>query len=179
MSKTVDVNIINQSTWIEENGLGIAALILAILTFIIERYISNNREVKNDKYSWFLTVIVVPKLNEIANFYNKTCIDLISSMNTMQELPDSVSVTERLKLKRQKINEFKKSRQDFFNNFVSMSNSYDRSLGVKIDKTINLIDDIYSNAMDKPTFDKSEIRKEIYRNQTILYKLLFQEIKKD
>lgn len=161
-----------------KNVVAIVGLILVIITFLWERYASAQRAKKNNKYNSFLNIIVQPNLPRIEKIYSSVETTL---KNSIEELRKSeLSDSEYFLLQREKMNEFKNEKRDYFNNFSSLVRAYDSRLANRIDETINELDDIYTQNLDEELGSEGknfvEISSEIYRNQTFLYAILFEEI---
>ena len=71
-------------------------------------------------------------------------------------------------------------RNDFLDNFVTIVQSYDKSLATKINKTINDLQDLCSQQIDNySNTDISQIKKKIYENRASLISLLYEGIKEE
>ncbi|MDT0687665.1 hypothetical protein [Autumnicola psychrophila] len=168
-----------EGNFLEKNIVAIIGLLLVILTYLGERISSAKRAKKNNKYNWFLSIIIQPNLERIEKIYSSTEETLKKSINELRT-SSSLPHDQYLLLQRKKMNQFKNEKRSYFNNFSSLVRAYDPNLANRIDEIINELDDIYTQNLDEGISDESKsfsvISSEIYRNQTTLYANLFEEI---
>lgn len=160
----------------------IIGLVVLIATFGIERFLNAQRESQSDKYNWFLNIIVQPNLHTVEKNYSQISEMLLEAIEDLRRKSEAISFKDYLILQRKKINEFRRIRKTYFNNFSSLVRSYDPKLANKVDKNVNKLDDIYTETLDKikeeKELDTLEITAEIFKNQSDLYAILFSEIRR-
>ena len=171
-------DIIDKADFWENNLVQAIGIGLALLIFILERWLNYRRERKSSKYQWFLDVIVKPHLDEIKIFYTETdkelreaCRDLQAKSETLEELQYKI-------LARKYCDSFKERRKNFFNNFVSMIGSFDKNMASKVETIINKLDDDFVTAIDftNEDADPDGLMSEIFKNKANLYQTLFKNI---
>ena len=162
----------------EDHFIEMAAIILALCTFILERILNYKREKKNSKYDWFLKIIVEPNLDDIKEFYIKADNDLRIACKDLQNRESSLNDMEYAIQVRTYHNTFKTDRRKFFNNFVSMIGSFDKKMALKVDGIINELDDFYGTALDYANSDVNTegMIADIFKNKADLYQTLFKRI---
>lgn len=169
--------IISESSFWDKNIVKIIAIGIAVLTFIIERFITYFREKRTAKYNWFIKIIVEPYLDEITKFYKTTHEELKRDLQDLKANQD-LSDIDYVVLSRGYCNSFKDRRKDFFNPFVSMVNAFDTNISTNVDNIINQLDDCYVTAIDFANVDADSkgLVNEIANNKALLYQTLFEGI---
>lgn len=165
-------------SFVEDNFIEIVAIILALITFITERYFNAKGERKNSKYDWFLNIIVQPNLHDIDAFYVKTDNQLREACKDLQDRDSTLQDEDYLVEARKYCNKFKKDRREFFNNFVSMIGAFDKDMALQVDEIINKLDDCYASAIDfaNADVDNDGMIDDVFRNKAELYQTLFKNV---
>ncbi len=105
-----------------------------------------------------MSVIIQPNLNNIDKFYNQIHQRINNNINTLKGITDGRFI-QRQKARANRT--LRDLRNDFLDNFVTIVQSYDKSLATKINKTINDLQDLCSQQIDNySNTDISQIKKE-------------------
>lgn len=124
-----------------------------------------------------MSVIIQPNLNNIDKFYNQIHQRINNNINTLKGITDGRFI-QRQKARANRT--LRDLRNDFLDNFVTIVQSYDKSLATKINKTINDLQDLCSQQIDNySNTDISQIKKKIYENRASLISLLYEGIKEE
>jgi cell division protein FtsX len=165
------------STDFYANAISTLAIILTIAIFIRQNYINNKDRKKETKKNWYMSVIIQPNLNNIDKFYNQIHQRINNNINTLKGITDGRFI-QRQKARANRT--LRDLRNDFLDNFVTIVQSYDKSLATKINKTINDLQDLCSQQIDNySNTDISQIKKKIYENRASLISLLYEGIKEE
>lgn len=165
------------STDFYANAISTLAIILTIAIFIRQNYINNKDRKKETKKNWYMSVIIQPNLNNIDKFYNQIHQRINNNINTLKGITDGRFI-QRQKARANRT--LRDLRNDFLDNFVTIVQSYDKSLATKINKTINDLQDLCSQQIDNySNTDISQIKKKIYKNRASLISLLYEGIKEE
>ncbi|WP_456100625.1 hypothetical protein [Phocaeicola plebeius] len=165
------------STDFYANAISTLAIILTIAIFIRQNYINNKDRKKETKKNWYMSVIIQPNLNNIDKFYNQIHQRINNNINTLKGITDGRFI-QRQKARANRT--LRDLRNDFLDNFVTIVQSYDKSLATKINKTINDLQDLCSQQIDNySNTDISQIKKKIYENRSSLISLLYEGIKEE
>lgn len=165
------------STDFYANVISTLAIILTIAIFIRQNYINNKDRKKETKKNWYMSVIIQPNLNNIDKFYNQIHQRINNNINALKGITDGRFI-QRQKARANRT--LRDLRNDFLDNFVTIVQSYDKSLATKINKTINDLQDLCSQQIDNySNTDISQIKKKIYENRASLISLLYEGIKEE
>ena len=165
------------STDFYANVISTLAIILTIAIFIRQNYINNKDRKKETKKNWYMSVIIQPNLNNIDKFYNQIHQRINNNINALKGITDGRFI-QRQKARANRT--LRDLRNDFLDNFVTIVQSYDKSLATKINKTINDLQDLCSQQIDNYlNTDISQIKKKIYENRASLISLLYEGIKEE
>lgn len=124
-----------------------------------------------------MSVIIQPNLNNIDKFYNQIHQRINNNINALKGITDGRFI-QRQKARANRT--LRDLRNDFLDNFVTIVQSYDKSLATKINKTINDLQDLCSQQIDNYlNTDISQIKKKIYENRASLISLLYEGIKEE
>lgn len=157
------------------NLVSTIAIIVTLIIFIIQSWNSNKDRKKQIKQNWFMSVIIQPNLDSIDKFYNQVSQSLISNISVLQRTTDGRFIPRQ---KARANRALRNLRNNFFDNFVTIVQSYDTTLATKINKTINDLQDLCSRQIDNyPNADNHQIKKGIYENRATLISLLYEGIK--
>lgn len=157
------------------NLVSTIAIIVTLIIFIIQSWNSNKDRKKQIKQNWFMSVIIQPNLDSIDKFYNQVSQSLISNISVLQRTTDGRFIPRQ---KARANRALRNLRNNFFDNFVTIVQSYDTTLATKINKTINDLQDLCSRQIDNyPNADSHQIKKGIYENRATLISLLYEGIK--
>lgn len=116
------------------NLVSTIAIIVTLIIFIIQSWNSNKDRKKQIKQNWFMSVIIQPNLDSIDKFYNQVSQSLISNISVLQRTTDGRFIPRQ---KARANRALRNLRNNFFDNFVTIVQSYDTTLATKINKTIN------------------------------------------
>ncbi len=159
------------------NFISTIALAVTLFIFIIQNCKSNKDRKKGIKQNWFMSVIIQPNLSNIDNFYNKIQQRINSNISELKGTTDGRFITRKKARANRALRDL---RNNFFDNFVTIVQSYDKSLATKINKTINDLQDLCSQQIDNFSYaDKLQIKKKIYENRAALISLLYEGIKEE
>lgn len=163
------------STDFYANVISTVAIIITIAIFIRQNYINNRDRKKETKKNWYMSVIIQPNLNNIDSFYIKIQQRINNNINMLKGITDGRFIP-RQKAKANRA--LRNLRNDFFDDFVTIVQSYDTTLATKINKTINDLQDLCSKEIDN-YIDANipQIKKKIYENRASLISLLYKGIK--
>ncbi|MBM6656073.1 hypothetical protein H6B28_12395 [Bacteroides mediterraneensis] len=165
------------STDFYANAISTLAIILTIAIFIRQNYINNRDRKKETKKSWYMSVIIQPNLNNIDTFYNQIHQRINNNINSLKRINDGRFIPRQKARANRALRDL---RNDFLDNFVTIIQSYDKSLATNINRIINDLQDLCSNQIDNySNADISQIKKRIYENRASLISLLYDGIKEE
>lgn len=155
------------------NLVATIALIITLVIFIKQTRNSNKDNKENVKKSWFLTVIVQPNLNDINKFYEETSQGLKNEIKRLKR-----DDCENINLEKAKsIRKLQKIKTNFFNNFVTVVQSYNSSLANEVDRVLNELQDKNAIWIDHYSDNNSDsCERIIYDNKAELIGILYQGI---
>lgn len=157
------------------NLVSTIAIIVTLIIFIIQSWNSNKERKKQIKQNWFMSVIIQPNLDSIDKFYNQVSQSLISNINVLQRTTDGRFIPRQ---KARANRALRNLRNNFFDDFVTIVQSYNTTLATKINKTINDLQDLCSQQIDNYSETNiPQIKKKIYENRASLISLLYEGIK--
>lgn len=127
------------------NLISTIALICTLLIFNLQNRKSNKDKKVAIKQNWFLTIIVQPNLNGINEFYNNISDRLINELDNLK----TIRTPERIAAQKATTNRVvKKIKSDFFDNFVTIVQSYESELATQIEGVLNDLQDLCSESID-------------------------------
>ena len=164
----------------------VITLLLAILSVAIAIYQFNKQMRKNreeqkvaNKKNWFLSVIVLPQIEDVNAFYKKIIEDVLSDMLILQpgNSGNIILLSEKQAERKEQINAF-------FDHLQSLVRSFDISLSRRIadevekleDEVTTMLGDFYFN-IDNPT--RHEIRRRLLLSKKNVISLLYQKTQDD
>lgn len=157
------------------NLVSTIAIIVTLVIFIIQSLKANKDRNKGIKQNWYMSVIIQPNLKNIDHFYNKMQQRINSNIDRLKGMTDGRFIS-RQKAKANRA--LRDLRNDFFDDFITIVQSYDKSLATEINKTINDLQDFCSLQIDKyENADMYRVNKGIYENRAALISLLYEGIK--
>lgn len=158
------------------NLVATATLIVTLIIFIYQNYKSVKEKKLAIRQNWFMTVIVQPNLNNINNFYENTVLKLNEHLCSIRRSHNTSTIT----VKKAKANRsIKNIKNDFFDDFVTIIQSYDKELATNTEKLLNNLQDLCSESIDNySTIEDRFIRKKIFENRASLISLLYEGINK-
>lgn len=157
------------------NLISTIALICTLIIFNLQNRKSNKDKKVAIKQNWFMTIIVQPNLNGINEFYNNISDRLINELNNLKTIrsPESIA-TQKAATNRV----LKKIKSDFFDNFVTIVQSYESELATQIEGVLNDLQDLCSESIDNyENVEYHLTRKRIFENRAILISILYNGIK--
>lgn len=157
------------------NLISTIALICTLLIFNLQNRKSNKDKKVAIKQNWFLTIIVQPNLNGINEFYNNISDRLINELDNLK----TIRTPERIAAQKATTNRVvKKIKSDFFDNFVTIVQSYESELATQIEGVLNDLQDLCSESIDNyENVEYHLTRKKIFENRAILISTLYNGIK--
>lgn len=157
------------------NLISTIALICTLLIFNLQNRKSNKDKKVAIKQNWFLTIIVQPNLNGINEFYNKISDKLINELDNLK----TIRTPGRIAVQKAMTNRVvKKIKSDFFDNFVTIVQSYESELATQIEEVLNDLQDFCSESIDNyENVEYHLTRKKIFENRAILISTLYNGIK--
>lgn len=165
--------IISQDSY--ANFISTIAIIITLITFIIQSWSANKDRKKEIKQNWFMSVIIQPNLDNIDKFYNQVSQSISSNISVLKRATDGRFIPRQ---KARANRALRNLRNDFFDDFVTIVQSYDKSLATSINITINDLQDLCSQQIDNYlNADTYSLKKRIYENRAALISLLYEGIK--
>lgn len=157
------------------NLISTIALICTLLIFNLQNRKSNKDKKVAIKQNWFLTIIVQPNLNGINEFYNNISDRLINELDNLK----TIRTPGRIAAQKATTNRVvKKIKSDFFDNFVTIVQSYESELATQIEGVLNDLQDLCSESIDNyENVEYHLTRKKIFENRAILISILYNGIK--
>lgn len=155
------------------NLIATIALVITLVIFIIQTYMSGRAQKKNLKENWFLTVIVQPNLKNIESFYENTAELLSEEIKRIKRTNQ-----QRITLEKAKANRKMQQREnDFFIYFVTLIQSYNSELANKVDATLNKLQDERAQWIDHYNdANIDDCKRKIYSNKSDLISILYSSI---
>lgn len=157
------------------NLISTIALICTLIIFNFQNRKSNKDKKVAIKQNWFMTIIVQPNLNGINEFYNNISDRLINELDKLKTIrsPESIA-TQKAATNRV----LKNIKSDFFDNFVTIVQSYESELATQIEGVLNDLQDLCSESIDNyENVEYHLTRKRIFENRAILISILYNGIK--
>lgn len=157
------------------NLISTVALICTLVIFNIQNKKSNKDKRIAIKQNWFITIIVQPNLNGINEFYNNISDRLINELDNLR----AITRPGRIAAQKATTNRvLKKIKSDFFDNFVTIVQSYESELATQIEEVLNDLQDLCSESIDSyENVEYNLVRKKIFENKATLISILFNGIK--
>ncbi|WP_289089560.1 hypothetical protein [uncultured Bacteroides sp.] len=157
------------------NLVSTIAIIVTLVIFIIQSWNSNKDRKKGIKQNWFMSVIIQPNLDNIDKFYNQVFQRISRSISNLQRGTDGRFIPRQKARANRALRDL---RNNFFDDFVTIVQSYDKSLATNINITINDLQDLCSEQIDNYlNADMYSLKKRIYENRAALISLLYEGIK--
>lgn len=158
------------------NLISTIAIVVTLFIFILQSWKANKDRKKGIKQNWFMSVIIQPNLASIDQFYNQVLQRISRNISELQRMTDR-RLIPRQKAKANRA--LRDLRNDFFDDFVTIVQSYDKSLATEINVTINDLQDLCSQQIDNYlNADMHQIKRRIYENRASLISLLYKGINK-
>lgn len=158
------------------NLISTIAIVVTLFIFILQSWKANKDRKKGIKQNWFMSVIIQPNLASIDQFYNQVLQRISRNISELQRMTDR-RLMPRQKAKANRA--LRDLRNDFFDDFVTIVQSYDKSLATEINVTINDLQDLCSQQIDNYlNADMHQIKRRIYENRASLISLLYKGINK-
>ena len=153
--------------------LTILGFVSAVYQFCFQMEKNRQEHADSNQRNWFISVIVLPYINEINRFYS----DLISNMETdFSTIKDSDN--RGLLLLAEKQAERKEEINAFFDHFQSLIKSFDVDLYDKISDVVLQLEDDVTTILSDYFFQTCEIssntlRREILKNKKDVISILY------
>lgn len=139
-------------------SLSIIGVVVAIYQF--KRQMKKNREqsMQANEKNWYISVIVLPQIGAINEFYRNLINDIISDKNLLQ--PSSkkyfIELSEKQAIRKEQINAF-------FDHIQSLIRSFDSKLSQKIASQVEELENVVTIILDESFKDNSCINNEVRR----------------
>ena len=154
------------------NIIASAAIIVTLGIFIWQTIESRKERKRTLKENWYLTIILQQNIEGINNYYKEAADGLASEIKRIRDH----HVNEGLE-KAKSIRKLQVLKNEFFNNFVTLLQSYDKNIAQKVDDILNEVLDLYSTAIDNYNgIGIDDCVRQIYSNKTKLISALYNGI---
>lgn len=159
-----------------DNWINTVGILLAILTFIIERYYTSKLNKKLTKENWYLTIIVQPKLEEINKYYNDLIQKIVATIEDLKVKSTTQNHNDYIIDKAIAQDKLKEHRNEFFDDFVTLIQSFDKALASKIQNTLLELDDYCTKVVDSE--NAKDFSRHVLENKSKLFALLYEKLAK-
>lgn len=150
--------------------LAFCSILIAIYQFSKQMVASRKEHLRAQKENWYLSIIVLPELNSIKEFYDNLVNDIISRKKSL--------MTSRCKegydvMVSQNQAEVIENISNYFIKLINLVRSYNKKLGDILDDHIDKLQDICTNLLSNDLKDpRADIRKLIMNHESSLIALL-------
>ena len=156
--------------------LSVAGIGLAIYQFILQMKKNREEQISANRKNWYLTVIVVPQLDSINQFYHALIDKLIDDIQSL----NGSTPNDLVKLSQMQADE-KDEINAFFDHLQSLVKSYDIDLSIRMSEIVLDLEDcvtiILSDCFfDIISFSPTEIRRKLLLNKKDIIALLYSGI---
>lgn len=157
--------------------LSVIGVLVAVIQF--KKQMAKNREqnLKTNERNWYLSVIVLPQIGAINEFYRDLINDVISDKDVLQPSSDTylVQLSEKQAVRKEQINAF-------FDHIQSLIRSFDFDLSQKIASEVEGLENVVTIILEESFIDNLCINNEVRRRLlftkkniiSILYKKLLE-----
>ena len=154
------------------NIIASAAIIVTLGIFIWQTIESRKERKRTLKENWYLTIILQQNIEGINNYYNDAANGLASEIKRIRD-----HHANETREKAKSIRKLQVLKNDFFNNFVTLLQSYDKTIAQKVDDILNEVLDLNSTAIDNYNgIGIDDCVRQIYSNKTKLISALYKGI---
>jgi len=154
------------------NIIASAAIVVTLGIFIWQTIESRRERKRTLKENWYLSIILQQNVEGITKYYNDAADGLSSEIKRIREHHTNV-----IREKAKSIRKLRVLKNDFFNNFVTLLQSYDRTIAQDVDNILNEVLDLNSKAIDNyDGIGIDECVRQIYDNKTKLISALYKGI---
>lgn len=156
----------------------ILTLLIAFIGIVIAIYqfrkqMGKNRELQTEqnKNNWYLSVIVIPQIQLINDFYRTLIHDLLE--DTSRPIPNIVELGTLQSIRKEQINAF-------FEHMLSLVSSFDQELSNELSLKVQDLEDdvtkflnIFFTGNDITIYFQSDIRRKLLENKKEIISLLY------
>ena len=156
------------------NIIAFAAIIVTLGIFIWQTIESRKERKRILKENWYLTIILQQNIEGIHNYYKAAADGLSTEIKRIRD-----HHTNETREKAKSINKLRVLKNEFFNNFVTLLQSYDKSIAQDVDNILNEVLDLNSTAIDNYNgVGIDDCVRQIFSNKTRLISALYKGISK-
>lgn len=154
------------------NIIASAAVFVTLVIFIWQTIESRKERKRTLKENWYLTIILQQNIEGINKYYKNAADGLSSEIKRIRE-----HHANETREKAKSIRKLQVLKNDFFNNFVTLLQSYDKTIAQDVDDILNEVLDLNSKAIDNFNgIGIDDCVRQIYSNKTKLISTLYKGI---
>lgn len=154
------------------NIIASAAVFVTLIIFIWQTIESRKERKQTLKENWYLTIILQQNIEGITRYYKDAADGLSSEIKRIRE-----HHANETREKAKSIRKLQVLKNVFFNNFVTLLQSYDNNIAQDVDDILNEVLDLNSTAIDNYNgIGIDDCVRQIYSNKTKLISALYRGI---